>query len=291
MTEPDPAAGPPPASPPPASPLAPSGIDTTVAHPARMLNYVLGGTANFPVDRDTAERRLQVLPGWRTSAQQNRRFHARAIRLLAGQAGITQFLDIGAGLPAAGPVHEIAQAVNPSCRVAYLDNDPLVLVHARTLLPSRPEGRISYSQADLREPQRILADPDVRGTLDFSRPIALMLLAVLHFIPDTDDPVGIVRTLLAALPVGSYLIASHPTQDFDTQGPNPGRSEQASQVGRRAGVPVWLRTQAEFTGFFTGLDLLDPGVVLVSDWRPEPGQPRPDPHLVTCYGAVARKPC
>jgi len=268
-------------------PLAPPGIDTTVAHPARMLNYVLGGTANLPVDRETAERRLQVLPGWRTSAEQNRRFHGRAIRLLA-QAGITQFLDVGAGLPAAGPVHEIAQAVNPACRVAYVDNDPLVLVHARTLLPSRPEGRISYSQADLREPDRMLADPDVRGTLDFSRPIALMLLAVLHFIPDTADPMGLVRTLLAALPAGSYLIASHPTQDFDTQ---EGRSAQAAQVGRRAGVPVWLRTRAEFSGFFAGLDLLDPGVVLVSDWRPEAGQPRPDPRLVTCYGAVARKPC
>ena len=288
MTEPEPTAGQ------PASPLAPPGIDTTVAHPARMLNYVLGGTANFPVDRETAERRLRVLPGWRTSAQQNRQFHARAIRLLA-RSGITQFLDIGAGLPATDTAHGIAQAVNPACRVAYLDNDPLVPVHARTLLPSRPEGRISYSQADLREPDRILADPDVRGTLDFSQPVALMLLAVLHFIPDADDPVGIVRALLAALPAGSYLIASHPTQDFDPQHSNPGdaspgRSEQATQVGNRAGVPVWLRTRAEFTEFFAGLDLLDPGVVLVSDWRPDPGQPRPDPHLVTCYGAVARQP-
>jgi hypothetical protein len=278
MTEPEPAAGQ------PASPLAPPGIDTTVAHPARMLNYVLGGTANFPVDRETAERRLRVLPGWRTSAQQNRQFHGRAIRLLARE-GITQFLDIGAGLPAADTVHGIAQAINPACRVAYLDNDPLVLVHARTLPPSRAEGQISYGQADLREPDRILAGPDVRGTLDLSQPVALMLLAVLHFIPDADDPVGIVRTLLAALPAGSYLIASHPTQDFDLV-----RGEQASQVGNRAGVPVWLRTRAEFTGFFAGLDLLDPGVVLVSDWRPDPGQPRPDPHLVTCYGAVARKP-
>lgn len=275
MTEPDP---------PPDSSLDPVGIDTTVAHPARMLNYVLGGTANFPVDRETAERRLQVLPGWRTSAQQNRQFHTRAIRLLA-HTGITQFLDIGAGLPAAETVHGIAQAVNPACRVAYVDNDPLVLVHARTLLPSRPEGRISYSQADLREPDRILADPEVRGTLDFGQPVALMLLAVLHFIPDDADPAAIVRSLLAALPAGSYLIASHPTQDFD-----PARAEQATQVGHRAGVPVWLRTHAEFTGFFAGLDLLDPGVVLVSDWRPEPGQPRPDPRLVTCYGAVGRKP-
>jgi S-adenosyl methyltransferase len=277
MTEPDP-------GPPPASPLAPPGIDTTVAHPARMLNYVLGGTANFPVDRETAERRLRVLPGWRTSAQQNRQFHGRAIRLLA-QAGITQFLDIGAGLPTADTVHGIAQAINPACRVAYVDNDPLVPVHARTLLPSRPEGRISYSQADLREPDRILADPDVRGTLDLGQPVALMLLAVLHFIPDSADPVGIVRTLLAALPPGSYLVASHPTQDFDLV-----RGERATQVGSRAGVPVWLRTRAEFTGFFAGLDVLDPGVVLVSDWRPEPGPARPDPHLVTCYGAVAGTP-
>jgi len=275
----------------PDSRLAPPGIDTTVAHPARMLNYVLGGTANFPVDREAAERRLRVLPGWRTSAQQNRAFHGRAIRLLA-HTGITQFLDIGAGLPAARPstgqastAHEIAQAVNPACRVAYVDNDPLVLVHARTLLPSRPEGRVSFSQADLREPDHILADPAVRGTLDLGQPVALMLLAVLHFIPDRDDPVGIVQTLLDALPTGSYLIASHPTQDFD-----PVRGEEATQVGHAAGVPVWLRTHAEFTGFFARLDLLDPGVVLVSDWRPEPGLPRPDPRLVTCYGAVARKP-
>jgi len=264
----------------------PPGIDTTVAHPARMLNYVLGGTANFPADREAAERRLRVLPGWRTSAQQNRQFHTRAIRLLAGQAGITQFLDIGAGLPAADPVHVIAQAVNPACRVAYVDNDPLVLVHARTLLPSAPEGRISYSQADLREPDRILADPAVRGTLDFGQPVALMLLAVLHFIPDADGPAGIVRTLLGALPAGSYLIASHPTQDFD-----PVRSKQATQAGPAAGVPAWLRTRAQFSTFFAGLGVLEPGVVLVSDWRPEPGVPRPGPHLVTCYGGVARKPC
>ena len=250
-----------------------------------MLNYVLGGTANFPVDRETAERRLRVLPGWRTSAQQNRQFHGRAIRLLA-RGGITQFLDIGAGLPAADTVHGIAQAVNPACRVAYVDNDPLVLVHARTLLPSLPEGRISYSQADLREPDRILADPDVRGTLDLSQPVALMLLAVLHFIPDADDPVGIVRS-----PAGRAARGQLPDRIASHAGLRPRmRGEQATQVGNRAGVPVWLRTRAEFTEFFAGLDVLDPGVVLVSDWRPEPGQPRPDPHLVTCYGAVARKP-
>ncbi|MGH3264356.1 MAG: SAM-dependent methyltransferase, partial [Trebonia sp.] len=186
----------------------PRGIDISMPHPARMYDYYLGGKDNFAIDRETAEAALKSWPTGPIAARENRGFLARAVRYLAGDVGIRQFLDIGTGLPSASNTHEVAQEVAPDSRVVYADNDPLVLAHARALLTSTPAGRTAYIEADLREPEKILANPAVRETLDFGRPVALMLVAILHFFTDEEDPGGIVTTLLAALPPGSYLVAS-----------------------------------------------------------------------------------
>jgi hypothetical protein len=184
-------------------------IDTSKPHPARMYDYYLGGKDHFAADREAADKALATKPEARIGARENRAFLGRAVRYLAGEVGIRQFLDIGTGLPTTNNVHEVAQAVAPTSHVVYADNDPMVLAHARALLASAPEGRTAYIHADLRDPAAILADPVTRDVLDFSQPIALMLVAVLHFIPDEDKPAEIIATLLDALPPGSYLIASH----------------------------------------------------------------------------------
>src|SRR5579859_3339801 len=193
-------------------------IDTSKPHPARMYDYFLGGKNNFAVDRETAEQALRSWGTVRTAARENRAFLGRAVRFLVAEAGIRQFLDIGTGLPSANNVHEVAQGLVPSCRVVYVDNDPIVLAHARALLTSSPEGKTAYIHADLREPEKILADPVTTATLDFTQPIALMLVAILHFLTDSDDPRRVVDTLLAALPSGSYLVASHVTPEPDPEG-------------------------------------------------------------------------
>jgi len=208
------------------------------------------------------------------------------VRFLAVEAGVTQFLDIGSGLPTTGNVHEVAQAVAPSARVVYADNDPLVLAPARELLTSSPEGRTAYIQADLREPQSILAAPPVREILDFGWPIALMIVAVLHFVSDEFQfqPAQVLATLIDALPSGSYLVASHITGEHDPVGPTTG-----ARAYRAAGLPAQLRDGDEFARLaFSGLELVPPGVVLVSEWRPEGGGPRPTPAEVSWYGGVAR---
>jgi SAM-dependent methyltransferase len=208
------------------------------------------------------------------------------VRYLAAEAGIRQFLDIGTGLPSASNTHEVAQAVAPSSHVVYADNDPLVLAHARALLTSSPAGRTAYIDADLRKPEKILADPAVRSTLDFSQPIGLMLVAVLHFIADEDDPAGIVAALLAALPPGSYLAASHISPDHD-----PAGVAGAERTYRASGVTARPRSAEEFGRmFFDGLELAPPGVTLVSEWRPDESRLRPKPGEVNSYGAVGRKP-
>jgi hypothetical protein len=199
----------------------PEGIDTTRPHPARVYDYLLAGKDHFAVDRVTAEKALDAVPTLRVAARENRAFLGRAVRYLVAEAGIRQFLDVGTGLPSASNVHEVAQSIVPECRVVYVDNDPIVLAHARALLASEPQGKTAYIEADLRQPDRILADPTVLGTLDFSQPIALMLVAILHFIPDEEHPAGIVRTLLGALPSGSYLVASHGSTEYDPDG-SPG---------------------------------------------------------------------
>jgi hypothetical protein len=260
-------------------------IDTSKPHPARMYDYYLGGKNHFAADRETAEKGLASWRSGRIAARENRAFLGRAVRFLAA-AGIRQFLDIGTGLPTTNNVHEVAQAVAPSSRVVYADNDPLVLAHARALLTSSPEGRTAYINADLRDPQSILSDPSVREVLDFSQPIALMLVAVLHFMPDEFKPAQVMATLTDALPPGSYLVASHITGEHDPVGPATGaRAYQA------AGLPAQLRDCDQFARLaFPGLDLVPPGVVLVSEWRPDNAGPRPTPSEVSWYGGVARIP-
>jgi hypothetical protein len=251
-----------------------------------MYDYYLGGKDNFAIDRETAEITLQSMPMLRTGVRENRKFLARAVSYLAGEAGIRQFLDIGTGLPSANNTHEVAQGIAPDSRVVYADNDPLVLAHARALLTSSPAGRTAYIEADLREPEKILTDPDVRDTLDFSQPVALMLIAILHFIADEDDPAGIVATLLAALPPGSYLVASHLSPDHD-----PAGVRGAERTYRARGVTAQPRSAEEFGRvFFGGLELMPPGITLVSEWRPDESDLRPKPGEVNSYGAVGRKP-
>jgi hypothetical protein len=251
-----------------------------------MYDYYLGGKNNFAADRELAEKVLASMPSARTAARENRAFMGRAVQFLAGDAGIRQFLDIGTGLPTANSVHEVAQSVAPSSRVVYADNDPLVLAHARALLTSAPGGRTAYIHADLRDPEMICAHPTVREVLDFGQPIALLLVAILHFIPDEAQPGRIISTLVDALPAGSYLVASHVTTEHDPVGP---AAVQAAY--RSSGMTARARNSDEFASLaFTGLDLVPPGVVLVSQWRRKAPGPEPLAAEVSMYGGVARKP-
>jgi hypothetical protein len=264
----------------------PPELDTSRPHTARIYDYMLGGKNHFAADRETADKVLAALPAGRIGPRENRGFLGRAVRYLAAEAGIRQFLDIGTGLPTTGAVHEVAQAVAPSSRVVYADNDPLVLVHARALLTSSPEGRTAYIQADLREPEAILSHPVTREVLDFGQPVALVLAGILHFVPDEYEPARIVATLLDAVPPGSYLVASHITLEH-----NPVGAGAAQQTFRAAGLPTQARDADEFARLaFPGLELVPPGVVLVSEWRNEGNGPHPTPAEVGCYGGVARKP-
>ena len=260
-------------------------IDVTRPHSARTYDYWLGGKNHFAADRAVADKVITAIP-IRTMAQENRKFLGRAVRYLAAEAGIRQFLDIGSGLPATGNVHEVAQAAAPESHVVYVDNDPLVLAHARALLASAPEGRTSYIQADLRDPVSILASPQTRETLDFGQPVALVLCAILHFLADSDDPAGILKTLLGALPPGSYLVASHATSEHLP----PDENEAALRAWRGSGVTFQQRDSGDFARLaFAGLDLIPPGVVMVSEWRPDDDAPRPSPADVGCYGGVGCK--
>ena len=264
----------------------PVGVDISRPHVARMYDYLLGGKDHFAIDRETMEVGLRSWPGARAYARENRRFLARAVEYLVREADIRQFLDIGTGLPSANNVHEVAQRIAPDSRVVYVDNDPLVLAHARALLNSHPAGRTAYIDADLRNPGDILAHPAVRSTLDLSRPVALMLVAILHFIPDEDDPGQIVSTLMSSLAPGSYLVASHVTAELDPEGIHG--MERAYRAG---GLWAGARTASDFGRlFFDGLDLADPGVVLISDWRAADKGPRPLASEVSSNGAIGRKP-
>jgi S-adenosyl methyltransferase len=261
-------------------------IDTTKPHSARMYDFYLGGKDNFAADREIAELAMQSWGAVRTAVRENRAFLGRAVRHLVSEAGIRQFLDIGTGLPSANNVHEVAQATAPSCRVVYVDNDPIVLAHARVLLTSHPDGRTAYIDADLRDPEGILSAPEVRDTLDLDQPVALMLVAILHFLPDEDEPAGIVATLLDALPSGSYLVASHVTPEHDPVG-----VRGLVRAYQQGGVAAQVRTADEFAWLaFRGLEMVDPGLVLVSDWRPTGRGPRPLPAEVSWYGGIGRKP-
>jgi S-adenosyl methyltransferase len=266
-------------------PELPTGIDTSRPHPARTYDYFLGGKNNFAADREVADKVLAGWPTIRIGVRENRKFLARVVRYLAGEVGIRQFLDIGTGLPTADNVHEVAQAVAPSARVVYADNDPLVLAHARALLTSSPEGRTAYIHADLRDPLSIINDPVTRDVLDFTQPIALMLIAILHMIPDEEQPADIVATLLDALPAGSYVVASHITGEH-----NEGAAAAEDRF-REASLKAQWRDSDVFARLaFNGLDLVPPGVVLTSEWRNDEPGPRPTPADVSAYGGVARKP-
>jgi hypothetical protein len=264
---------------------APPGIDTSRMHPARRYDYYLGGKDNFEADRANAEMLARVYPAARTTAVENRKFLRRAVHMLAAEAGIRQFLDIGTGLPTRPNVHEVAQEVAPDARIVYVDNDPIVLAHARALLTSSAAGVTAYVDADLRRPKDILDDPDVRATLDFTQPIALMLVAVMHFITDDMDPYGIVERLVAAMPPGSYLVMSNGT--FDPLPPDVAATLRAAF--ERSGEPAAPRTRDEFARFFRGLELVPPGITPVVEWRPD-GDPatRPSPAEAAVNAGVAR---
>ena len=251
-----------------------SGFDPARPSAARVYDYFLGGKNHFVADREMAEKVLALEPAARTTARENRAFLGRAVRYLVAEAGVRQFLDIGTGLPTTNNVHEVAQAVDPSARVVYADNDPLVLAHARALLTSSPGGRTAYIQADLRDPVAILAAPAVLEVLDFSQPVALILVAVLHFVLDGFKPAAAIATLLGALPPGSYLAASHVMGEH-----LPAQAAAATRTYRSSGIPLQVRDSDEFAALaFPGLELVPPGVVLVSEWRPT--RQRSAPHTV-----------
>jgi hypothetical protein len=257
-------------------------LDTRHAHSARVYDYWLGGKDYFTADREAAEQAIAANPGIVMDVRANRAFLARVVRYLVSECGIRQFLDIGTGLPTASNTHEVAQAADPAARVVYVDNDPVVLAHARALLTSTSEGATAYLDADLRDTKAIL--DAASGTLDFSQPVALMLLIVLHMIPDGDDPYGIVTSLTRALPSGSYLVLAHPASDIRTAQ----QAEMTRRVNERmSGPKATMRDRAAISRFFDGLDLLDPGVVQPQQWRPEPGMAAPG--QVTAWCGVARK--
>jgi hypothetical protein len=245
---------------------APAGgrrvIDTSVAHSARVHDYWLGGKDNFAVDRTAGDAMSAAYPDMVMSVRANRAFLARAVRFLAAEAGIRQFLDIGTGIPAANNTHEVAQSTAPSCRVVYVDYDPVVLLHAQALLTSSAQGAVDYIDADVRDPQPILEQ--AARTLDFSRPVAVMMIAIMHLIGDQDDPYGIVRQLMAAVPSGSYLALSQVASDI--------QAEQVAETARRfnplARENLCFRSHAEILRFFDGLELVEPGLVPVPQWRP-----------------------
>ncbi|MEU8342052.1 S-adenosyl methyltransferase [Actinomadura meyerae] len=252
-------------------------IDSSVPHTARVWNYWLGGKDNYIVDRELGDQIQAVLPDIVASARADRGFLGRAVAHLAGEAGIRQFLDLGTGLPTAGNTHEVAQGIAPEARVVYVDNDPLVLTHAHALLTSTPEGATDYIEADVRDPESILERAS--ATLDFSQPVAIMMLGILNFIPGEDEAQRVVDRLVAAVPSGSHLAIAHPSGEVDGEA-----AQQAVDMSNQAGVAqMRLRSKAELERFFTGLELLEPGVVSCSQWRPVlSGEAPPKPVYQFC---------
>jgi len=264
--------------------FAASEIDTSKPHPARMYDAYLGGKDNYAADREAVRQILRTWPEVRDMARANRAFMQRAVRFLAGEAGIRQFVDIGTGIPSAGNVHEVAGQVAPGARVVYVDNDPIVHVHANALLTG--SGTTGIVLADLRDPGAILAHPKVRELIDFTQPVALLLVAILHFIAEGEDPARIVTTLRDALRPGSYLALSHGTADFHP----PGVAGQAATAYEHATAPLVLRTFEQVSAFFDGFELVEPGLVQAPLWRPDGKPPRPkDLAKLGIYAAVGRK--
>jgi hypothetical protein len=269
----------------------PFEIDRSVAHPARRYDYWLGGTVNFAADRDSGDAWAAAFPTIKIATIENRHFLRRVVTFLVKEAGIRQFLDIGTGIPATGNVHEVAQAIDPQARVVYADNDPIVLAHARRLLAGTANGATAYLHADLRDPEAILDHPDLRATLDLGQPVALLLIAVLHFVEDAHDPWGLVATLANALPAGSYLAVSHCTADFMSLEMNSTFDTINTRERARVRDPFQFRDKSEFARFFDGMGLIPPGITSISEWRNDaPPAERVPATDAGVYGAVARLP-
>jgi S-adenosyl methyltransferase len=266
-------------------PELPEDINTNVAHPARVYDYWLGGKDNFPADRALAELMIEAIPNMRAMAAANRAFLSRAVRYLAEEAGIRQFLDIGTGIPTSPNVHEVAQETARDARVVYVDNDPIVLAHARALLTSQDAGETAFIMADLREPKSILDHPTLAATLDLSQPVGVLFVAVLMYFRDDEspNPFEMVATVMERMPSGSYLAVTHPTPDF-----NPEETAKAVAAASAAGITLVPRGRAEVGEFFTGLDLVDPGLAPVLSWRPE--EPPADPQMAYYWAGIAGKP-
>ena len=239
------------------------GFDPSVAHIARVYDYWLGGKDNYAADRVAGDAAIEAYPYIAAGVRANRAFLARVVRYLAGEAGIRQFLDIGTGIPTASNTHEVAQAVAPDSRVVYVDNDPVVLCHARALLTSGPEGATAYIDADFRDVGKILADAG--QILDFSRPVAIMLIAILHLIDDDADPYGTTTKLISAVAPGSYLAISHLSSDIAAAA----RAEATERLRQLMHEKQTLRSRDEVASFFTGLELVEPGLVRIPEWRPD----------------------
>jgi hypothetical protein len=254
-------------------------LDTTVPQTARIWNHWLGGKDNFQVDREVGDQIHQAFPQIVANARASRAYLVRAVKYLAGEAGVRQFLDVGTGLPTADNTHEVAQSVAPQSRIVYVDNDPLVLVHARALLTSSPEGVTDYVDADLRDTEKVLGE--AARTLDFTQPVALMLMGILGHLGDDEEARSIIRDLLAALPSGSYLAA------YDGTDTSPGVVEAARIWNQSANPQYHLRSPERIARFFEGLELVEPGVVSVTRWRPEPGASGEE---IDQFCGIGRKP-
>ncbi|MEY9873153.1 hypothetical protein ABH931_002635 [Streptacidiphilus sp. MAP12-33] len=262
-------------------------IRQDVPHSARMYDYFLGGKDHYAVDREAAERVLEVFPDMRSAVQANRAFMRRSTRVMAGR-GLRQWLDIGTGIPTSPNLHEVAQGVAPDARVVYVDNDPVVLAHSRALMTSTPEGRTAYIHGDVRDPDTILAAPELARTLDLDQPVVLSMVALLHFVPDIAEAHAIVDRLFKPLPRGSALVLSHATAELD-----PAGAPKVQEIYNRAGTTLQLRTRQEFATFFEGLTLLEPGIVTAHRWCPDDIDPLPEgltDAQVSFYAAVGVKP-
>jgi hypothetical protein len=260
---------------------APPEIDTSVPHSARVWNYWLGGKDNYPVDRAAGDQFREVFPAIAETARAGRGFLTRTVRYLAGEAGVRQFLDVGTGLPTADNTHEVAQRVAPESRIVYVDNDPVVLTHARALLTSSPEGVTQYVDADLRDPARILEA--AARTLDLGRPVALMLMGIMGHVTDDEQARSVIGRLMDALSSGSYLAL------YDGNDTNPAGVAAQDDYNRSGAAPYRLRSPEQLAAFFDGLELVEPGVVPVSQWRPDPADGDLPPP-VDASGGVGRKP-
>jgi S-adenosyl methyltransferase len=262
----------------------PPNIDTSVAHVARVYDYWLGGKDHFAADREAGDEAIRAYPDMRSSVRANRAFLRRTVRYLTAEAGIRQFLDIGTGLPSANNTHDVAQAIAPESRIVYVDSDPIVLAHARALLTSSAEGATGYLDADARDTGKILTE--AAQLLDFREPVGVMLVAVLQFIGDDDDPHQLVARLMAAVPPGSYLVITHVPSDMQRQA--AGLTEAVSRLSQLMTQRVNPRSQAQVAEFFDGLDLIEPGVVPIQQWRPDSDEEATA--RAGMWGGVGRKP-